>query len=146
VLLGTYNIFYTLSSALYYEVIQRSGDAITYVLRIHSLGGNTIVLSLQYATSCSRIFFYLVSRKTQDTQLDSKRCQMLTDFQKFPPPTPPTILILLLIPGFPTANAKVITAVSLSSTLVNIRRPFDCLSKVINVTHGDALTRQLQSR
>jgi len=45
VLLGTCIFLHSILSALYYEVIQRSGDAITYILRIHSLGGNTIVLS-----------------------------------------------------------------------------------------------------
>jgi len=74
-------------SALYYEVILRPVDDIRpmYVLRIHSLGGKTIVIAPIRDISCSRIFFYPVSWKTQDTQLDSKRCQMLTDFQKFPP-------------------------------------------------------------
>ena len=77
-LLGTYNFFYTLYVCLYYEVIQCSGDAITYALRIHSLGGNTIVLSLQYATSCSGIFFYLVSRlekhRTHNSIQDVAKC------------------------------------------------------------------------
>jgi len=74
-------------SALYHEVIQRSGDAITYVLHIHSLGGNTIVLLLQYATSCSWICStpWVKKHRTHNSIQNVAKCWL--NFRNFHPQT-----------------------------------------------------------